>query len=49
MFDKVYINDDELFGVARNRVSKYFDFYDNKRLHESLGYVPPIEIYENTD
>ena len=48
-YEEVYINDYESFGVARNRISKYFDFYDNKRLHESLGYVPPVEIYKNTN
>jgi putative transposase len=46
-YEEVYINDYESFGVARKGISNYFDLYDNKRLHESLGYVPPVEIYKN--
>ena len=25
--------------------SKYFDFYNHKRLHQSINYQPPIKIY----
>lgn len=44
-YEEVYIHDYETIGVARKRISAYFDLYDNERLHEALGYVPPVEIY----
>jgi putative transposase len=26
-------------------LSSYFDFYSHRRIHQSLGYRPPVELY----
>jgi putative transposase len=30
---------------AREYLNEYFEFYNNHRLHQSLGYKTPAEIY----
>jgi len=30
---------------TEHELTKYFHKYNNRRLHESLGYRPPAEIY----
>ncbi len=45
-YEEVYIHDYETIRVARKGIHDYFDLYNNKRLHESLGYVPPVEFFK---
>jgi putative transposase len=41
IYRKEYADMDQLYdGVA-----SYMEFYNTRRLHESLGYVPPAEVY----
>ncbi len=44
-YEEVYIHDYETVSDARKGLSKYFLFYNMERLHESLGYKTPYEIY----
>jgi len=30
---------------AKDRLSRYFKFYNNERPHQSLGYHRPAEVY----
>ncbi len=34
---------------AKEEIKKYFDFYNNKRPHQSLGYKTPAEVYFSTN
>jgi putative transposase len=44
-YEEVYIHDYETVSDARNGLSRYFLFYNMERLHESLGYKTPYEVY----
>lgn len=44
-YEEVYLKSYSSPKEARESISKYFDFYDFKRLHQSLGYKTPAEIY----
>jgi len=44
-YEEVYLHDYETVSDARKGLSKYFLFYNMERLHESLGYKTPYEIY----
>ena len=46
-YEEVYIHDYETVNKARERISNYFDLYDNKnkRIHESFVYLTPAEVY----
>jgi len=33
---------------ARRCLTRYFSFYNGRRLHESLGYTTPDEVYFGT-
>jgi len=44
-YEEVYIHDYETVSDARKGLSKYFLFYNMERLHVSLGYKTPYEIY----
>lgn len=47
-YEEVYLHDYETVKEAWKRICEYFFTYNNKRLHEALGYVPPVEIYKQT-
>lgn len=44
-YEEVYLNDYAGPREARQRISQYIDFYNNERLHQSLGYMTPAEVY----
>ena len=44
-YEEVYIHSYETVKEARESLGRYFRFYNTGRLHESLGYRTPEEIY----
>jgi len=45
-YEDIYINNYENPRELYKGLNKYFYFYNNKRLHQSLGYITPAEIYK---
>ncbi len=46
-YEKVYLNDFETVQQAYQGLKDYFDFYNHRRIHQSLEYRTPAEIYSN--
>ena len=44
-YEEVYLHQYQTVSEARNGLAKYFLFYNTERLHESLGYQTPYEVY----
>ena len=44
-YEEVYLHHYETVSEARNRLTQYFLFYNMERLHESLGYQTPYQVY----
>lgn len=44
-YEEVYLNDYENKDQAEELLSKYFRKYNTKRLHQSLDYQTPAEVY----
>jgi len=44
-YEEVYLNDYVTPRQARQGLTRYFDFYNNLRLHQALGYLTPAELY----
>jgi putative transposase len=44
-YEEVYINDYERPFDAMNGLTKYFYFYNNDRIHQSLNYETPAKVY----
>ena len=44
-YEEVYLHDYEDPRAARKGLSGYFDFYNQERLHQSLNYRTPAEVY----
>jgi putative transposase len=44
-YEEVYCKAYESFGEAKESLKDYFRFYNGKRLHQSLGYKTPGEIF----
>lgn len=44
-YEEVYLKDYTDVDDARGGLCRYFEFYNNVRLHESLGYHSPTEVY----
>ncbi len=46
-YEEVYLKDYQNCKDTKESIGHYFAFYNHERLHSSLGYVPPAEIYYN--
>lgn len=44
-YEDIYIRDYRTMVELKAGLSKYFEFYNHKRFHESLGYETPASIY----
>lgn len=44
-YEEVYLKSYESVSEARESIGKYFDFYNNRRLHQSLNYSTPASVY----
>ena len=44
-YEEVYLHQYLTVPEARKSINKYFMFYNMERIHESLGYKTPYEIY----
>ena len=47
-YEEVYLHDYQTVPAARSHLSDYFEFYNNERQHEALGYRTPHEVYFGT-
>jgi len=45
-YEEVYLKDYESVREARTGIERYFRFYNQERLHQSLGYGTPAAIYQ---
>ena len=46
-YEEVYIHSYDTVKEARESLDNYFRFYNSERLHQSLGYKTPQEVYLN--
>jgi putative transposase len=46
-YEEVYLKDYENGWEAEASLSAYFRFYNHERIHQSLGYRPPAEVYRD--
>lgn len=46
-YERVYLHNYESVREAILDIGAYFDIYDNERLHQSLDYQTPAEVYFN--
>jgi putative transposase len=44
-YEEIYINDYQSFDDAQQSIAQYMDIYNNERLHQSLNYRTPAEVY----
>ena len=44
-YEDVYLKDYESVTEARTGIEKYFRFYNQERLHQSLAYQTPAAVY----
>lgn len=44
-YEEVYLKDYESVIEAVEGIRRYFKFYNEERLHQSLGYKTPAEVY----
>lgn len=48
-YEEVYVHSYESVRDAYDKLSRYFQLYNRERLHESLGYLTPHEVYFGYD
>jgi len=48
-YEEVYLNDYTTPREARRGLTRYLAFYNDRRLHQSLGYRTPAEVYFGND
>lgn len=44
-YEEVYLHDYQSYGEAENSLNHYFNTYNHKRIHQSLNYQTPAEVY----
>ena len=44
-YEEIYLNDYYSVENLKNSIKRYFSFYNTKRLHQSIEYSTPDEIY----
>ena len=44
-YEEVYIEDYPTVGEARRSLGDYFNFYNEKRFHQSLDYKTPVQVH----
>lgn len=44
-YEYVYLNELETVTQARTGLAEFFRFYNHERLHQSLGYLTPAQVY----
>ena len=44
-YEEVYLSDYEDMGAAKEGLVLYFRFYNEERIHQSLGYATPAAVY----
>jgi putative transposase len=44
-YENIFIRDYQNFREAQSGIGEYFDFYNNRRKHQSLDYRTPAEVY----
>lgn len=47
-YENIYLNEYHTGHALRNGVQKYFEFYNNVRPHQSLGYLSPADVYKKS-
>jgi len=46
-YEEVYLKDYDTVPMAMQNLKAYFTFYNQERLHQSLGYLTPAAVYYN--
>ncbi len=44
-YEDIYLNDYQSIPELNSGLMNYFNFYNNERSHQSLGYKTPAEVY----
>ena len=44
-YEEIYLKDYQTPNEAEQSLQQYIRFYNEQRVHQSLGYKPPIEVY----
>jgi len=44
-YEDIYLNDYDSVLAVKDGITRYFDSYNNRRLHQALNYKTPAEIY----
>lgn len=44
-YEEIYLKSYQSGDEARENLSKYFEFYNHRRLHQTLGYLTPAQVY----
>ena len=45
-YENTYLNEYQSMREAYEGIKGYFDFYNDERQHQSLGYKTPKEVYQ---